>query len=412
MDEFTPPPTPEVFTGNDLVARLIELKEEKIALNDTIKKLEIKNKKLEEHNAILRGAINNITSIGKDVLNDHSDSMANYKPTQLEETNFMVSDNPTQLEDMNVIANDNPTQLEDMNVIANDNPTQQEDMNFMANDNPTQLEDMNFMALDEPIQLGEINFMPNDKGELVQVGGVNFMETNNNEMMAYENILKESAPCYCTDQRGIANHSCGGFCPKVLSCGMHCCSLSCHYGECGECQTCSRLCGKGLKCGKHRCEQPMCQNPDHNCNLTCENILNCGAHACGQPCHWGDCSSCTLCSTFRVDPVECPKDHQFVCHICTKTFKTKSALNIHKSVHRKNTEISQNFKKQNIPENIQKKMPAVRDPNFVEKFQNFFTNMEKKSKDSKRNLLTKLRNEAFIEIIRSDCSCDITITMR
>ena len=238
------------------------------------------------------------------------------------------------------------------------------------------------------------------------------METNNNEMMAYENILKESAPCYCTDQRGIANHSCGGFCPKVLSCGMHCCSLSCHYGECGECQTCSRLCGKGLKCGKHRCEQLMCENPDHTCNLTCENILNCGAHACGQTCHWGECSSCTLCSTFRVDPVLCPKDHQFVCHICTKTFKSKTALNIHKSFHRKNTEIGQNLDKQNIPENIQKKMPPVTDPNFVDKFHNFFTNMQKKSKDSKRNLLTKLRNEAFIEIIRSDCSCDITKTMR
>ena len=57
MDQFTPPPTPEVFTGNELVARLIDLKEEKIALNNTIKELKIKNKKLEEHNAILIGAI-------------------------------------------------------------------------------------------------------------------------------------------------------------------------------------------------------------------------------------------------------------------------------------------------------------------------------------------------------------------
>ena len=76
MDQFTPPPTPEVFTGNELVARLIDLKEEKIALNNTIKELEIKNKKLEEHNAILIGAIKNITSMGKDVLNGYSTVMA------------------------------------------------------------------------------------------------------------------------------------------------------------------------------------------------------------------------------------------------------------------------------------------------------------------------------------------------
>ena len=405
MDQFTPPPTPEVFTGNELVARLIDLKEEKIALNNTIKELEIKNKKLEEHNAILIGAIKNITSMGKDILNDYSDGMTDNTRESGSELNKQGG--------MNLMAyNDNGNST--VEFMPNDKPTQLEETNFMANDNLTQLGDvnMNFVAQDEHNQIGEINFRTNDKGELVQVGGVNIMAANNNEVVDFESILNESAPCYCTDQRGTANDSCGGFCPKVLSCGMHCCSLICHYGECGECQTCSRLCGKGLKCGKHRCEQLMCENPDHTCNLTCENILNCGAHACGQSCHWGECSSCTLCSTFRVDPVLCPKDHQFVCHICAKTFKSKTALNIHKSVHRKNMEIGQNLDKQNIPENIQKKMPPLTDPNFVEKFQNFFSNMQKKSKDSKRNLLTKLRNEAFIEIIRSDCSCGITITMR
>ena len=140
MDQFTPPPTPEVFTGNELVARLIDLKEEKIALNNTIKELEIKNKKLEEHNAILIGAIKNITSMGKDILNDYSDGMTDNTRESGSELN--------QQGGMNLMANDHGNST--VKFMANDKPTQLEETNFMANDNITQLGDvnMNFMAQD------------------------------------------------------------------------------------------------------------------------------------------------------------------------------------------------------------------------------------------------------------------------
>ena len=73
--------------------------------------------------------------------------------------------------------------------------------------------------------------------------------------------------------------------------------------------------------------------------------------------------------------------------------------------------MEENKNNENITENIPNKMPPVSDPDFLQKFQNFFANMTK-SKDSKRNLLTKLKNEAFIEIIKSNCSCDVTVTMK
>ena len=382
MDDFhTPPPTPEVLAGNELVTRVIELKEQKIALNKEVKKLKTKNKKLEEDNARLLEAIKNISSIGKDILNDCSDStdIAMERDCEL---------------GMKSMANDG------VQHITRDEEDNNNNMDNVINQEDEMGGGIDFLVNSELNQMGELNFMANDRGELIQM---NFLPHNND----YQSVLAESSSCYCS---GSGNDSCGRFCPKVLSCGYHCCQQLCHYGDCGVCQTC-RVCGKGFKCGKHRCEQLNCQNPDHTCNLTCDNLLSCGQHTCGQTCHWGECSSCTLCSGYRIDPVDCPTDHQFVCHVCKKTFKSKSALNIHKSHHRKNTEMEKNKNNENITENIPNKMPPVSDPDFLQKFQNFFANMTK-SKDSKRNLLTKLKNEAFIEIIKSNCSCDVTVTMK
>ncbi|KAA6391890.1 MAG: putative FKBP12-associated protein 1 [Streblomastix strix] len=83
---------------------------------------------------------------------------------------------------------------------------------------------------------------------------------------------------------GETNLSCKNPCKKLLSCGIHSCSLECHDGECKPCdkiRTIQCYCGKSQN--NTTCNQN--QEDSFSCGEICDQTLCCGNHHCKMICH-------------------------------------------------------------------------------------------------------------------------------
>ena len=94
------------------------------------------------------------------------------------------------------------------------------------------------------------------------------------------------------------------------------CTLSCkdlcHPGPCAPCtasvsRTCP--CGKTKRTLKCSADLPTCQE-------TCDKVLSCGVHQCTQTCHTGDCNPCTAeivltchCDKKTVKTMDCTQEN-------------------------------------------------------------------------------------------------------
>eukprot|EP00002_Diphylleia_rotans_P007576 TRINITY_DN1720_c0_g1_i1.p1 TRINITY_DN1720_c0_g1~~TRINITY_DN1720_c0_g1_i1.p1 ORF type:complete len:1501 (+),score=227.76 TRINITY_DN1720_c0_g1_i1:207-4709(+) len=101
--------------------------------------------------------------------------------------------------------------------------------------------------------------------------------------------------CFCgrefkTLQCASPPFSCGQTCDRVLSCGVHKCSLACHEGPCPPCgHKMMRVC----LCGKVEAIA-ACSKEVMRCDKKCGRRLPCGNHVCQEVCHKGQCSPCPL----------------------------------------------------------------------------------------------------------------------
>ena len=57
-------------------------------------------------------------------------------------------------------------------------------------------------------------------------------------------------------------------------------------------------------------------------------------------------------------------------------------------------------------------MPEIHDSNFNENFKLHYTHLLPKNYDTIKNILTKLRNDGFLDITQSYCDCPVTVQLR
>ncbi|KAG9453430.1 hypothetical protein H6P81_006334 [Aristolochia fimbriata] len=101
--------------------------------------------------------------------------------------------------------------------------------------------------------------------------------------------------CFCGAREevrrcNLKSFSCNEVCSRLLECGIHHCSQSCHEGSCPPCRK------KGLHhcfCGKKE-ELRECCDGKFRCDLPCDRMLGCGKHSCNRGCHAGPCGDCPL----------------------------------------------------------------------------------------------------------------------
>ncbi|CAD5118132.1 DgyrCDS6869 [Dimorphilus gyrociliatus] len=100
---------------------------------------------------------------------------------------------------------------------------------------------------------------------------------------------KISKKVQCCSQ---ASFSCDEKCLKLLNCGIHACTATCHDGPCKPCEEeidikcfCQRT-SKVITCGASDVEKYF------NCDNTCDKLLTCDNHKCKSLCHPGDCDAC------------------------------------------------------------------------------------------------------------------------
>ncbi|KAG0219060.1 FKBP12-associated protein [Mortierella sp. NVP41] len=115
-------------------------------------------------------------------------------------------------------------------------------------------------------------------------------------------------------------YECREACDRLLACGFHSCSKTCHPhdqepGECSAMPIFVKTCPCGSKSidsllmGKSR---TSCQDPIPLCGNKCNKFLNCG-HSCRQKCHLGPCEPCK--ETVSID-CRCGSTH--VNRICSE----------------------------------------------------------------------------------------------
>ncbi|CAF0842233.1 unnamed protein product [Adineta steineri] len=103
----------------------------------------------------------------------------------------------------------------------------------------------------------------------------------------------------CTSETGgTTTFTCGESCGKLLQCGHHKCTKTCHDGPCPDCLLLPENC-KTCACGKTTMDnhqRTSCLDPLPTCEKSCEKILSCGPiddhHRCSAQCHNGLCPPC------------------------------------------------------------------------------------------------------------------------
>ena len=88
---------------------------------------------------------------------------------------------------------------------------------------------------------------------------------------------------------------CGDPCDRLLSCGLHRCTATCHTGACEPCpivdlQIC--FCGKNTK--ELACSVDSSPSEQFECGQRCQKQLACQHHVCDALCHEGPCGPCKL----------------------------------------------------------------------------------------------------------------------
>ncbi|KAF4672416.1 Transcription initiation factor TFIID subunit 9 [Perkinsus chesapeaki] len=117
-----------------------------------------------------------------------------------------------------------------------------------------------------------------------------------------EEVVGEVA-CHCGKEvrkdvkchENLEGWSCGEVCGRLMPCGVHHCTRTCHAGECGGCEVVLK--DVTCYCGKHRSDEIKCDRlslGSWTCGDVCDKLLACGNHHCTLPCHAGPCPSCPL----------------------------------------------------------------------------------------------------------------------
>ncbi|KAL8161025.1 LOW QUALITY PROTEIN: hypothetical protein V2J09_012514 [Rumex salicifolius] len=144
--------------------------------------------------------------------------------------------------------------------------------------------------------------------------------------------------CYCgavEDMRrcGFKEFSCKSRCNKLLSCGNHSCSETCHEGDCPPCRK------KGVyrcQCGKVE-EERECFEREFRCESPCEKVLGCGKHTCNRGCHGGKCGECPMQGR-RTCPCEKKAYEGMACDVdaplCGSTCEKKLSCGVHRCPER------------------------------------------------------------------------------
>ncbi|CAF5048059.1 unnamed protein product, partial [Rotaria sp. Silwood1] len=104
----------------------------------------------------------------------------------------------------------------------------------------------------------------------------------------------------CTNETGgTKTFTCGESCGKLLLCGHHRCTKTCHDGPCPDCLSLPENC-KTCTCGKtimDNQQRSSCIDPLATYEKLCERILSCGSiddpHQFLTQCHNGPCPSCS-----------------------------------------------------------------------------------------------------------------------
>eukprot|EP00826_Nyctotherus_ovalis_P059021 TRINITY_DN8171_c0_g3_i1.p1 TRINITY_DN8171_c0_g3~~TRINITY_DN8171_c0_g3_i1.p1 ORF type:complete len:560 (+),score=91.19 TRINITY_DN8171_c0_g3_i1:64-1743(+) len=207
-------------------------------------------------------------------------------------------------------------------------------------------------------------------------------------MCIRDSLLTSHPRTTCTDPIAI----CGMPCDKLLPCGKHKCSNTCHVGACPPCSfpteqscrcgntkrkvdcclvtyapkllrrfglepaefLCKKRCESFKKCNKHKCGRICCDvgrkyggraqdDPEghHLCHLVCDKPLGCGKHQCPDFCHLGFCKPCAVVSSrlllcacgksVKQPPVACGESLPYCSRPCSKLLPCghKCASNCH-----------------------------------------------------------------------------------
>merc|ERR1719334_1344569 len=94
----------------------------------------------------------------------------------------------------------------------------------------------------------------------------------------------------------VWKYSCKNVCGKVLACGNHKCTLTCHSGSCSGCP---RRIEEVTRCACGKTTFPTitrksCLDPLPTCGKKCGRMLKCGEHFCNEKCHDGPCKPCAV----------------------------------------------------------------------------------------------------------------------
>ncbi|XP_023231990.1 NF-X1-type zinc finger protein NFXL1-like [Centruroides sculpturatus] len=102
--------------------------------------------------------------------------------------------------------------------------------------------------------------------------------------------------CFCGKKKNpevdlwLIPHSCGQKCKKKLEplCG-HECLLLCHPGPCPPCP---KTVNVSCFCKREKPKIRRCSDKNWSCGKICDKLLSCGQHKCSQSCHGDDCETC------------------------------------------------------------------------------------------------------------------------
>lgn len=116
--------------------------------------------------------------------------------------------------------------------------------------------------------------------------------------------------CYCGASEKVVGcgsdifgYECGEVCGRELNCGKHFCANPCHSGPCAPCEKIEVL---PCFCGAQT-EARVCSTAKgYTCGGRCPKKLSCGVHSCDRRCHDGPCPECER-SPKKVHRCPCTK---------------------------------------------------------------------------------------------------------
>ena len=120
--------------------------------------------------------------------------------------------------------------------------------------------------------------------------------------------------------------ACQSKCDKMLNCSLHECGVVCHMGECAPCnidveQRCySHSETRTVKCGSKEFNESA-DKSFYKCETKCNRVLECGNHNCSESCHEGPCKPCSLLPS-KLNKCPCGKTEMKMLLIKNKIIRT------------------------------------------------------------------------------------------